>query len=135
MPKIPRKCPACNQNLVISRLTCPDCGTEVSGVYPLELRTGDPLSRLPPNDYDFILLFIRTKGNIKEMERELGISYWTIRSKLNDIVAQLGFGADEKEPTDPAIRRQEILEQLNSGLISVDEAAVQLEKIKEMHRR
>jgi|MudIll2142460700_1097286.scaffolds.fasta_scaffold840141_1 hypothetical protein len=125
MPKMPKKCPACNTDLVVTRLTCPQCATEVAGSYPLDL-----FARLEPNDFDFIVLFVKTKGNIKEMERELGISYWTIRSKLNDLVIQLGLDNAQPVLADAANRREQILEQLNAGLISVPEAAALLEKLK-----
>lgn len=125
MPKQPRQCPACNANLVVTRLTCPDCGTEVSGSFPPDL-----FGRLAPPDFDFVVLFVKTKGNIKEMERELGISYWTIRSKLNEIVEQLGFEQAVEAPgSGQAAQREEILAQLNEGLISVQEAAALLEKL------
>ena len=91
MPKLPKRCPACNSNLNITRLTCPDGGTEVTGKFPPDL-----FSRLAPNDFDFIVLFVKSKGNIKEMERELGISYWTIRTRLGELVAQLGLEVSEK---------------------------------------
>jgi hypothetical protein len=135
MNKIPKKCPACNANLNITRLSCPDCGTEVTGSF-----TPDLFSRLSSNDYDFVVLFLKTKGNIKEMERELGISYWTIRSKLNEIVEQLGFGASETEEAplsreaDFSNRRQAILDQLNSGQLTVQEAAALLEQMKRRNR-
>jgi hypothetical protein len=122
---IPKKCPACNNDLVITRLTCSACGTEVAGTY-----LPDIFSRLSPNDFEFILLFVRTKGNIKEMERALGISYWTIRSKLNDIVQMLGAESAGDAPVDPSTQRQQILEQLNAGLITVPEAAERLERLK-----
>jgi len=125
MPKLPLKCPSCETNLLITRLSCPKCGTEISGSFPPDI-----FSRLAPNDFDFVVLFVKTKGNIKEMERELGISYWTIRSKLNEIVEQLGFESREPAVNDPEIRRQEILEQLNSGMINVQEATALLEKLK-----
>ncbi len=127
MPKMPKKCPACGTDLVVTRLTCPACATDVSGSYPLDL-----FSRLESNDFDFIVLFVKTKGNIKEMERELGISYWTIRSKLNDLVAQLGLEGSQPAISDAASRREQILEQLNAGLISVPEAAALLEKLKRL---
>ncbi len=130
MPRIPKLCPSCGANLFISRLTCPDCSTEVAGNYPPDL-----FSRLAPNDFDFIVLFVRTKGNIKEMERALGISYWTIRSKLGEIVAQLGFETDENETVDPSALRQQILERLNAGLLTVEEAAEQLEKLKNISKK
>ena len=128
MAKIPKKCPSCSTGLVITRLTCPACGTEVSGQF-----APDFFSRLSPNDFDFVVLFIKSKGNIKEMERELGISYWTIRSKLGEIVEQLGFEnrqANQGSGETPADQRQKILEQLNAGVISVEEATARLEEIK-----
>jgi hypothetical protein len=125
MAKIPKKCPSCQHDLSITRLTCQNCGTEVTGSY-----TPDFLWRLSPNDFDFIVLFIKTRGNIKEMERALGISYWSIRSKLNEIVEQLGLEDEGQQLEETTNQRQVILEQLNSGLISVQEAAAMLEKLK-----
>jgi len=84
-------------------------------------------------DFDFVVLFLKTKGNIKEMERELGISYWTIRSKLGEIVAQLGLEEEAEPPASGeaiAARRQAILDQLSDGSIGVEEAAAQLERLK-----
>jgi hypothetical protein len=129
MPKLPKQCPACSADLAITRLTCAECGTEVTGHFP-----PDPFSRLSPNDYDFVVLFVKAKGNIKEMERELGISYWTIRSKLNEIVTQLGFEPGETGPEELASQRQEILEQLNTGQLSVQDAAELLEQLKGKRR-
>ncbi len=138
MPKIPRHCPACNASLMVTRLTCPNCGTEVTGSFPPDL-----FSRLAPNDFDFVVLFVKSRGNVKEMERELGISYWTIRSRLNEIVVQLGLespappaaaaanaASAANAATNAAARRQQILEQLNAGLLTVSEAAARLEEIK-----
>lgn len=125
MPKIPKLCPACNASLVITRLTCPDCGTEVTGSFPPDL-----FSRLAPNDFDFVVLFVKSRGNVKEMERELGISYWTIRARLNEIVAQLGLESPAPPPEDASNQRQQILEQLNAGLLTVAEAAARLEELK-----
>jgi hypothetical protein len=124
-PKLPRHCPACNGTLAITRLSCPDCGTEVTGSFPPDL-----FSCLSPNDFDFIVLFVKTKGNIKEMERELGISYWTIRSKLGEVVDRLGLESGEIAISGPSARRQAILEQLNAGQLTVSEAAAQLDQLK-----
>jgi hypothetical protein len=128
MAKIPRKCPSCSATLEITRLTCPDCQTEVSGNYQPDL-----FASLASNDFDFLVLFIKSKGNIKEMERELGISYWAIRTKLNEIVDQLGFDTQPTSGADVAEAgslRQEILEQLNDGLLNVEEAAARLEELR-----
>lgn len=125
MPKLPKHCPACDASLVVTRLTCPQCGTEVAGSYPPDL-----FSRLTSNDFDFVVLFVKSRGNIKEMERELGISYWTIRSRLNEIVVQLGLEGPAVSVETAAVRRQQILEQLNAGLLTVNEAAGLLEELK-----
>jgi hypothetical protein len=125
MVRLPKHCPACDTKLVVTRLSCPECGTEVNGSFPPDL-----FSRLEQNEFDFVVLFLRTKGNVKEMERELGISYWTIRSKLSDIVTRLGLDEVSTDSPDSIDLRQEILDQLNQGLISVQEAASQLEKLR-----
>jgi hypothetical protein len=131
VPKLPRHCPACNTSLLVTRLACPKCGTEVTGSFQPDL-----FSRLAPNDFDFVVLFVKSRGNVKEMERELGISYWTIRSRLNEIVDQLGLetaalSTTATSSTETATaRRQQILEQLNAGLLTVNEAAGQLEELK-----
>ena len=125
VPKIPKHCPACNASLLVTRLTCPECGTEVTGSY-----TPDLFARLSPNDFDFVVLFLKTRGNVKEMERALGISYWTIRTRLNEIVVQLGLDVPEPPAEGSDARRQSILEQLNAGLITVDEAAARLEELR-----
>jgi len=110
---------------MVIRLTCPKCGTEVTGSYPPDL-----FSRLAPNDFDFVVLFVKSRGNVKEMERELGISYWTIRSRLNEIVVQLGLESTTPPAETAAARRQQVLEQLNAGLLTVNEAAAHLEELK-----
>jgi hypothetical protein len=128
MQKIPKSCPACDSRLIVTELSCPSCGTEVRGQFEFDL-----FSRLSPTDFDFVVLFLKTKGNIKEMERELGISYWTIRSKLGEIVEQLGLEEPEETPEAGeavAARRQAVLDQLSDGSISVEEAAAQLQRLK-----
>jgi len=125
MAKLPKQCPSCNAHLQITRLSCSKCGTDVYGTY-----LPDVFSRLEPNDFDFIVLFVRTKGNIKEMERELGISYWTIRSKLNTIVENMDLVNSLPSIEAVSSQREQILKQLNDGLISVQEAAQMLEALK-----
>jgi len=68
---------------------------------------------------------VRSRGNVKEMERELGISYWTIRKRIEDLVEELGLSAKPATPT--KIDRREILERLKAGEISPEEAAHLLE--------
>ena len=82
---------------------------------------------------DFVKVFIKCRGNIKDVEKELGISYPTVRGKLDSVIRGLGFevsakeSAQEKELKETA--RSEILDQLSKGLISAKEAT---EKIKNL---
>ncbi len=91
-------------------------------------------SKLSPENLHFLELFVKNKGNVKEMEREIGMSYWTIRNRLNEIVEALGFENKDVEPAaaDEALRqsRQEILARVDRGEIDVHEAAQLLKQLK-----
>jgi hypothetical protein len=121
---IPEQCPSCQNHLLITQLTCPFCGTSVAGQFEPNI-----FSRLSTDDLNFVLMFVRSKGNVKEMEREIGISYWTIRRKLDEIVEFLDQASAPPRASRTA-QRMLILQQLRSGEISVEEAAAQLEEIK-----
>lgn len=126
MVKIPEKCPSCEGELIITQLECSVCGTQVQGTYKPDL-----FAKLSSTDFDFVVMFLKTKGNVKEMERELGISYWTIRSKLSDIVENLGLTEDAQGQQETlSERRQAILRRLNEGELSVAEAEELLKSLK-----
>lgn len=123
MRKILERCPTCEQSdLIVTELRCAHCGTTVRSEYRPNL-----FSRLSAENLRFVEIFVKNKGNVKEMERELGISYWTIRGRLDDIIAELGF---DETPTPPgAETRRAILDQLESGAINVQEAAERLAQL------
>jgi hypothetical protein len=121
---IPEQCPSCQNRLVITQLTCPVCGTHVAGQFEPNI-----FSRLSGDDLNFVVMFVRSKGNVKEMERAIGISYWTIRRKLDEIVAFLDEASTAPREA-RATQRMMVLERLRSGEITVEEAAVMLEEIK-----
>jgi hypothetical protein len=101
---------------MVTQLGCTACGTAVVGHYEL-----NPFLRLSPESLHFLETFIRTRGNVKEMERESGHSYWAIRRQLDEVIAELGF--DVESDVDPlSSRRQEILARLGNGDIDVQEA-------------
>jgi hypothetical protein len=81
---LPTHCPSCEHQLKVKSLWCEDCGTEVNGSYELS-----PLSRLSPQDQDFILTFVRRSGSIKDMAAHLKLSYPTVRNMLNEIISKL----------------------------------------------
>jgi hypothetical protein len=124
MPLIPQSCPSCSSALAVTQLTCTVCGTGVVGKFELS-----PFARLSPESLQFLEVFVRNRGNVKEMERETGESYWAIRRQLDEVIAEMGF---EETPTEDDIstRRQEILSRLSSGEITVQEATKLLAQIK-----
>lgn len=114
MANIPQKCPSCSAPLVVTQLGCTSCGTGVVGRFELS-----PFSRLSNESLKFLEIFVRNRGNVKEMEREMGESYWAIRRRLDEVIAEMGF---DVVSSSPANQRQEILERLGRGEIDVDEA-------------
>ena len=81
---------------------------------------------LAPEQLEFLEVFIRARGNFKDVERELGISYPTVRSRLDAVIRALGFPS-QAEPDREAERRKEILRELAEGRIAADDAANLLE--------
>ena len=124
MSIIPQKCPSCSSPLRVSQLTCVSCGTGVVGSFELS-----PFARPSGQSLRFLEIFVRNRGNVKEMERETGESYWAIRRQLDEVIAEMGFDLDQPSLADLATRRQEILQQLSEGIISIDEAKSQLTQL------
>ena len=125
MRKVLEQCPSCGGNVEVTRISCTRCETEVTGRFEL-----CRFCRLPPESVQFLEVFIKNRGNVKEMERELGISYWTIRSRINELIAELGFEVEAEQEEDITRQRREILENVDSGDIGVGEAAELLTKLK-----
>ena len=123
MPLIPQSCPSCSSPLVVTQLNCTACGTGVVGKFELS-----PFFRLSPESLKFLEFFVRNRGNVKEMERETGESYWAIRRQLDEVITEMGIEATKDD--DISTRRQEILAQLSRGEINVQEATKLLSQIK-----
>jgi hypothetical protein len=105
--------------LVIERVRIPEKGIAVEGAF-----APPQLARLTLEDQVFITAFVRSHGSIKEMEQVFGVSYPTIKARLNRIAGQLEF-----IETNPSPSRAEVLERLNRGEISADEAIRALEAL------
>src|SRR5580704_11160075 len=106
--------------LVIERVRIPEKQISVEGAFTLP-----ELARLSLDDQVFVTAFLRSHGSIKEMEQTFGVSYPTIKARLNRIGSQLEF-----IETNPAPSRTEVLDRLNSGDISAAEAIRALEELK-----
>lgn len=113
------KCPVCEGPVEIREFSCPRCDITIRGRFPYS-----GFSQLTAEQVEFVKLFLRTRGNIKEVEKELGISYPTVRSRLNDILKGLGMEPDKK-----SIRREEILDALAKGELTAEEAVEQLKRV------
>ncbi|MBU6422626.1 MAG: DUF2089 domain-containing protein [Chloroflexota bacterium] len=123
-PAVIGKCPICAAQLRVVRLECGSCGTRLEGSFSLGL-----FHSLSPDQLEFLEVFIRARGNFKDVERELGISYPTVRSRLDAVIRALGYQTDvEPDREATAERRKEILRQLAEGKIGADDAASLLEE-------
>ncbi|HLX35478.1 MAG TPA: DUF2089 domain-containing protein [Candidatus Limnocylindrales bacterium] len=128
-------CPVCSNELSVTRLHCASCGTTLEGEFSV-----GRFGRLSREQLAVLESFLRSRGNLRDMERELGISYPTVRSRVEALVRALGFGprdgdapeaaAETEAATDdePAARlgRQEILQRLARHEIAADEAATMI---------
>jgi hypothetical protein len=110
--------------LVIERVRIPEKGIAVEGAFTLP-----QLARLTLEDQVFIVAFLRSHGSIKEMEQVFGASYPTIKARLNRIAGQLEFVDTNPAPAHTEVRA-EVLDRLNRGEISADEAIQALEKLQ-----
>src|SRR5215467_6170765 len=116
------KCPSCQGNLCVYELRCPACAIAITGEFALP-----PLLRLAPAQLDFVEVFLKNRGVIRDVERELGISYPTVRARLDEVVAALGYQvrpsiADDNPSDDSPAERRRILEDLRSGKITPEQA-------------
>ncbi|MBG7610553.1 MAG: DUF2089 domain-containing protein [Anaerolineae bacterium] len=123
MQKFPANCSFCNGELAVTEFTCQDCRSVTSG----QFMTGT-FSQLSQEQLAFIEIFIRYEGKLSRMEGELGLSYPTIRNRLHDVIRTLGFepGSDGS-PTLSDEDRRRILEELDAGDISYDDAMQKLQ--------
>ncbi|PVX51883.1 uncharacterized protein DUF2089 [Balneicella halophila] len=82
--KLPVKCPSCEKALQVSQLKCSHCETVVNGNYDLPL-----YMKLTNEEQDFILSFFLTSGSIKAMAKQAGVSYPTMRNKMDDLIEKI----------------------------------------------
>jgi hypothetical protein len=120
-------CPVCSHELAVTRLHCRSCGTTLEGDFSV-----GRFGRLNRDQLALLESFLRSRGNLREMERELGISYPTVRARVEALVRTLGFGprAETDDVDDPATEatvagrtREEILQALARHEMSADDAA------------
>ena len=111
------RCPVCGDELTVTRLHCRNCDSAIEGHFNL-----GKFYRLTPEQLQFVETFIKCDGKITRVEEELGISYPTVRNRLNDVIRALGYEV-AAEATVSAEKRRAILEQLQASEVSAAEAA------------
>ncbi|ANQ53520.1 hypothetical protein XJ44_03190 [Thermosipho affectus] len=114
------KCPVCGNIMKVTQLKCQHDNVTVSGVF-----TVSPLAFLDEEDMKFIILFLRSRGNLKEMERITGIGYFTLRGKLEKLLNKMGLKPFESSETEGS---EDVFEKLKKGVISVEDALNILKK-------
>lgn len=107
-------CPVCNHTLQVTELNCKKCNTTISGEFEL-----CKFCSLEKDKKYFAEIFIKCRGNIKEIEKELKISYPTVRKLLDEVIEALGYRIQSEEP---AVDKKNVLDQLSKGEISAEDA-------------
>lgn len=133
-PEVISTCPVCDAELAVTRLNCRSCGTSIEGEFSV-----GRFARLSREQLALLESFLRSRGNLRELERELGVSYPTVRARVDALVRALGLApATDSDPDGVAgetavardSARRTLLERLASREISADEAAVELERLR-----
>ena len=118
--KAPRKCMVCGGTMHVTRMKCDNCASELSGNF-----TPCRFCSLDAQNLAFLEIFIKNRGSIKDIEREMGISYPTVRNNLDNLLSALGYG---KEPA-PRLTKKEILDKLSKKEITSSDALAMLEEL------
>ena len=116
MYPVPTECPVCHDDLLVTHLTCRNCGTSLEGRFAM-----GRLFQLSAEQLHFVEVFVRCEGKINRVQEDLGISYPTVRSRLDEVIHALGYEVREKQAVEDE-QRQEVLEQLARKEISSEEA-------------
>ena len=124
MRKVLERCPSCGGELEVTRMSCLECDTVIHGHYSV-----CRFCNLDPKQTHLLEVFVQTRGNVKEMERELGISYWTIRKQIDDLILALGLEAPGAPYVDIETRQNEILQALERGEIDGTEAIERIQAL------
>jgi hypothetical protein len=122
---MPTHCPVSGEPLEVTRLNCPASGVTIEGRFQ-----PNEFALLPPENLEFLRLFVKVRGNLKEIERIMGLSYPTIRQRFETLVTVLGYEVIAEPRSANPEKRSEILGRLERGELSAEEAARALQGLK-----
>jgi hypothetical protein len=122
-------CPVCKHDLHVTRLECEHCHTAIEGSFTLS-----KFNYLPTEKLYFIEVFIKNRGSIKAIEKELNISYPTVKKMLDEVILGLGYSldADDSEVLEeqPSMFKASILDKIEKGELTVEDALALINKRK-----
>lgn len=126
-------CPVCGASLITTRLGCRSCGTEIAGAF-----RSCEFCALDEADFDLVKVFLASRGNVREIEKHLGVSYPTARARLSALLDKLGL-SDEADaasdppdaPAEPPLTRASVLAAVADGSLASDAAALILDNLDE----
>lgn len=121
--KVPLQCPVCQQDMTIEKVTCHHCHTSIEGHYHVS-----KINYLPAETQYFIEIFLKNRGNIKAVEKELNVSYPTVKKYLDDTILRLGYQLDVDIDLDTTIDEEDPITLLKQGKITAEEATKRLKK-------
>lgn len=114
--RAPSQCPVCDAQLAIHTLGCHSCGTELVGDF-----ARCEFCALSDPELDLLRVFLASRGNLKEVEKHLGVSYPTARLRLTQLLVSLGLGGDVTE--EGPLTREQVLSEIASGALTPVEGA------------
>jgi hypothetical protein len=119
----PRSCPTCNGALTVRVVACASCGTEVHG----QFRRCE-FCALDDDERRLLRVFLAARGNAKEIERYLGVSYPTARARIDGLIAAVDATDSDHQDTDRVSSRRELLDRVAAGELDVGEALALLSR-------
>lgn len=111
----PRECPVCTSPLVVTGCGCPGCGTGITGEFRM-----CRYCALSDDETEMLRVFLVSRGNMRELEKHLGVSYPTTRQRFADLLVKLGL--EDPAATAAKADRDKVLADLAAGRLSIDEA-------------
>jgi hypothetical protein len=124
MQALPSNCPLCGGEVAVTKIYCRNCDSTIEGRF-----AAGAFSQLNAEQLAFVETFVRCEGKITRMEAELGLSYPTIRNRLHEVIRALGYEPGEGDSGGMSEEeRRKILEQLEAGEISYEDAMQMLEE-------
>lgn len=121
--RAPSDCPVCGGDLITTRVGCRACGTELVGEF-----AHCDFCGLDERETEVLRVFLASRGNLREVEKHLGVSYPTARARFTDLLTKLGLAGEE--PTPASMTREQVLSEVASGALTPQEAATLLAELE-----